>query len=61
MDIIYVINVQLFLPLGTREDVANQCELGNGFQSLFSSGFQKAFSNVSELALELKTYLPFSL
>lgn len=60
-DIIYVINMQPFLHLGTRQDVAHQCELGDGFQPPFSTELQAAFINLSELALELKTYLPCSL
>lgn len=53
----YVINMQPFLPLVTKKDTADQCELGNGFKSLFCTGLQVAI-NLCKLALEPKICLP---
>jgi len=54
----YVINMQPFLPLVTRKDTANKCELGNGSKSLFCTGLRVAFINLCKLAFELKICLP---
>lgn len=54
----YVINMQPFLPLVTRKETANQCELGNGFKSLFCTGLRVAFINLCKLPFELKICLP---